>query len=405
MQNNSLPVIRCFFRFVLAFGASFLFSGGVSRADEPLLLDKPGAATAKAEPQILTIGSKAPELDIEFWISDRDGTLPHVTSFEKGKVYVVEFWATWCGPCIGVMPHLAESQAKHIEDGVQFISVTIEDMETIEKFLPQEYPGGEGITFAELTNAYCLTADPDESVFRDYMEASGLSGIPKAFVVGKTGEIEWIGHPTAIDEPLEQILADKWDREPLRKRLKVTREHQQKLPEVIGLIRVGDVDGALAMTNEMVAVEKAADAISPKTLRLRMIIAMEKGGKVAVEALKDTGKLFADKPIQLIRLAQSVAGDADPELLKAASDLTKRAVEKSRGGDNPTLIGASLASHASLLHQCGKLDEAITAQKEAVELIEDESLQEFLAQLLKEKSDLEKPESVNEKPELDPSED
>ncbi len=85
-------------------------------------LDRPRAAAAEE----LGIGSRAPELDIEHWIQDGNGFFKPVTTFEQGKVYVVEFWATWCGPCIQSMPHLAELQNKYRGQNVQIVSVSDE---------------------------------------------------------------------------------------------------------------------------------------------------------------------------------------------------------------------------------------------------------------------------------------
>ena len=58
----------------------------------------------------LFIGSKAPELQIAKYVKGDS-----VEQFQDGKVYVVEFWATWCGPCIAAFPHLSELQAEHQE--------------------------------------------------------------------------------------------------------------------------------------------------------------------------------------------------------------------------------------------------------------------------------------------------
>ena len=79
--------------------------------------------------------------------------------------------------------------------------------------IDRERDNGQGESFADVTKGYCLTTDPDRSAHRDYMEAAGQNGIPTAFIVGKTGEIEWIGHPMEMDGPIEQIVAGSWDRD------------------------------------------------------------------------------------------------------------------------------------------------------------------------------------------------
>jgi len=61
----------------------------------------------------LVVGSIAPKLNVEHWVQNGSGKFPKVTDFKSGRVYVVEFWATTCGPCVQSMPHLAELQTNY----------------------------------------------------------------------------------------------------------------------------------------------------------------------------------------------------------------------------------------------------------------------------------------------------
>src|ERR1700710_690945 len=80
----------------------------------------------------LTVGSPAPTLEVTKWYKGEP-----VTAFDHSKTYVVEFWATWCGPCRESIPHLTELQKKHAD--VTFIGVSVEadekDVETVKSFV------------------------------------------------------------------------------------------------------------------------------------------------------------------------------------------------------------------------------------------------------------------------------
>ncbi len=213
----------------------------------------------------LTIGSKAPSLDIEHWVSDGNGKFKPVTQFDPGRVYVVEFWATWCGPCIGSMPHLVETQHKYSAGNVQIISISDEELPVVEAFLKREVrgaagpakadaddtdadaekPAAEPQTYAMLTSAYCLTTDPDQSVSDDYMRAAGQNGIPCCFIVGKQGDIEWIGHPMSMDEPLASVVNDSWDRDAYLAEFKKSQERQALISKLSRLARAGDSEAAM----------------------------------------------------------------------------------------------------------------------------------------------------------------
>ncbi|HEV3235363.1 MAG TPA: redoxin family protein, partial [Gemmataceae bacterium] len=71
----------------------------------------------------LKVGDPAPPLKVTKWLQG-----DAVTKFEPGKVYVVEFWATWCAACVGNMPHLAELQARYKDQGVTIIAFTSRDI-------------------------------------------------------------------------------------------------------------------------------------------------------------------------------------------------------------------------------------------------------------------------------------
>lgn len=142
-------------------------------------------------------GSTAPQLQIKKWLK---GT--PITGFEPGKTYVVEFWATWCGPCLQSIPHLSELAQKNKD--VTFIGVGIwedEEGDKLPKFVTQM---GDKMDY---NVAYSGNQD---GMAATWMAAAGQNGIPTAFII-KDQKIAWIGHPMGLDKPLEQVKAGTFD--------------------------------------------------------------------------------------------------------------------------------------------------------------------------------------------------
>jgi thiol-disulfide isomerase/thioredoxin len=108
----------------------------------------------------LTIGSKAPQIEIEHWVQDRGGAFTPVKEFAPEKVYVIEFWATWCGPCVGSIPHLAQLQEDYADKGVTVISVSDEKLDTITKFLDEKVRGEGDKTYRDLTKIQSASVVP-----------------------------------------------------------------------------------------------------------------------------------------------------------------------------------------------------------------------------------------------------
>ena len=352
-------------------------------------------STSYADDPTLTIGSTAPAIDIEHWVSDGQGSFKPVTEFKEGNIYVIEFWATWCGPCIASMPHLCELQNKFADKGVQIISVSDEDLDTVNEFLEQEFDGEEADTYGELTSQYCLTTDPDESVSNDYFRASGQKGIPCAFIVGKTGLIEWIGHPIEMEKPLDAVIGDTWDRDAFTAKLKKQQAMESRMDKVIETLQGGDMENGLEQLDEVLADFDGDDssALSLHMMRLEVLNAMDADDiPEQFEVIIKLAQKVDDEntPMVLNQIAWGVvegeqAGNGvSDELLAIALKAAVVAAEKS---PEEAAILDTLA-HLQFLND--DLDAALKTQKKAVANAGadiQKELEDYLEELLAEKED------------------
>ena len=364
----------------------FMFAGYLAAAN-PCHAFQEASTDTDTSSQALDVGSDAPSLEISDWVSDGEGKFEKVTDFKPGNVYVVEFWATWCPPCIAAMPHISELQTEYADQGVQFISVSDESLEKVEKFLERKVKGSDE-TYGDLTANYCLTTDPDESVKKSYMRAAGESGIPVAFVVGKTGKIEWIGHPNGIKKPLEQVVADEWDRDAAKvtRARKIEAKRQAKIrakrraeEEANLKIEAGEIENTMKliersiMANKMdKAVEQFDEAIALNTGEDKDFLNMKKYQVMEKAGMEGSDELFA-------MLAEEVTTkDAKADLAWSVAKLkligakpTQPTIDKARvlidevvAEDDDALL---LDIQSRLAHFQGKLDEAIEIRIRSLE--------------------------------------
>ena len=139
--------------------------------------------------ELLGPGSPAPALEIKKWFKGKE-----VAELEAGKIYVVEFWATWCGPCRTSIPHITELAKKNPD--VTFIGVGIWEEPEYDKIAAFVEEMGDKMDYSV---AY---SGNQEGMSQTWMRAAGQNGIPSSFIV-RDRQIVWVGHPMEMEEPLK----------------------------------------------------------------------------------------------------------------------------------------------------------------------------------------------------------
>lgn len=143
-------------------------------------------------------GSKAPPLDIKTWYKGAP-----IRALAKDKTYVIEFWATWCGPCIQAMPHI--SKLARANKDVTFIGVAV--WQPDKGNVIRDFVRDMG---AQMDYHVGYTGEKGQGMGDSWLKSAGVAGIPTTFIV-KNGTIQWIGHPMGLDVPLAEVKAGAFD--------------------------------------------------------------------------------------------------------------------------------------------------------------------------------------------------
>jgi thiol-disulfide isomerase/thioredoxin len=317
-----------------------------------------------AQAQNLSVGDPAPKLEVKSFVKGDP-----VANLEPGKFYVVEFWATWCGPCRATIPHLTELQKKHPD--VNFIGVSVweQDQAGVKPFVEKM---GDKMSYRVAMDAVPEKGKGmDGAMAKNWMKAAGQDGIPTAFIVNKDDRIAWIGHPAQMDEPLERVVTGSWDLKVAIAEHKKAMEEREKMTKVqsklVQAMRANDPKKLIAVIDEIGSEIPGMEAMLG-SMKFGALLKLGDTEKALELGKHLTQKVFGDNHDSYNNLAWTIVNPAlkekhTPKVLEFAVETAKRGDELAKGKDP-----AVADTLAKAYFDSGQKTKALETQERAVKL-------------------------------------
>ncbi len=333
------------------------------------------ASTSWLSAATLKVGDPAPKLQTGKWVQGEP-----VKEFAANKAYLVEFWATWCGPCRQTIPHLNELWQKYKAKDLIIIGQDVWERDEAE-VTPFVKKMGDKMTYRVALDD--KSKDKKGAMATTWMEAADQNGIPTAFLVDKKGRIAWIGHPLSLKtQTIDEVLAGTYDVQKASAEAAKDREQEEKLSAL------GKKLGEAIQGKHWDEAEKVLDELTraipePHQRGLepaRLQVLLGKGdAPQAAQLIDKLGEEYKDNAQVQNQIAWMVATHegAKKEAVAAAIKAAERANELS--GRKESAILDTLARLQFLL---GKATEAVSTQEAAIEVAQDESLKKELRKVL-----------------------
>jgi len=135
-------------------------------------------------------------------VSGDEKDLDALVAKHKGQVVFVDYWATYCKPCVKSFPHTVELHKQHQGEGLAVISVNfdlLDDEPRVKEFLKKQ-----GATFDNLLSKY-------DGGGSDANDAFGIGPLPHLRLYDRQGKLrhKWDGKATDLDTKIKELLAEK----------------------------------------------------------------------------------------------------------------------------------------------------------------------------------------------------
>ncbi len=219
-----------------------------------VISERPSATRYIPKPPPSLGGKAAPD----FTLRDLNGKQVSLSDF-KGKVVLLDFWATWCPPCVRAIPHIEALHKKYKDQGLVVIGIN------------HERDHAKVKAFAKGQISYIILLDADEQ-FTEY----GVTGIPTAFYIDKEGKIRYRdvgfgpGKEKEIEQKVKELLAGK------KESTRVVVPVRKALKEEAKVLAFDDFDGKLNLDWDILHVDTSHVSLTKKPGTL--MITTQRGG-------------------------------------------------------------------------------------------------------------------------------